>query len=184
MRVAIVTLALAAFVATSSARASASARRRILGEAGVRRSSHRGVLGRYRKPPRLGGVGEAVATTTIDQEFETFDVKTFGTVGIRNDLCRPSTASVPLTASGLRGGATAPLGGEYQCEAPTRVLVRIRAVLPSRASLRGKEFQSLHVSVREAKLAVRTLAGKPMAYADVSETGKARLFAAKGCALQ
>ena len=38
--------------------------------------------------------------------------------------------------------------------------------------------------VREAKLAVRTLAGKPLVYADLRESGKARLFTAKGCSLR
>lgn len=128
--------------------------------------------------------GKPIATTTIDQEFWTFDVKTFGTVGIRSELCRPTQAAVPLTATGLRGGAAAPLGAEYECEVPRRVLVRVRAVVPSSASLRGREFRSTHAPVREAKLAVRTPAGKPLAYAEVSESGKARLLTAKVCAPQ
>jgi hypothetical protein len=61
------------------------------------------------------------------------------------------------------------------------VLVRIRAVLESRASLHGREFESVHVPVREAKLAVRTVGGKPMTYATVSQSGNATLFTAKGC---
>jgi hypothetical protein len=59
--------------------------------------------------------------------------------------------------------------------------VRIRAVLASRASLHGREFESVHVPVFEAKLAARTLAGKPLTYAVVSQSGKATLFTAKGC---
>jgi hypothetical protein len=125
--------------------------------------------------------GKPTKTTTVDQEFWTFDVRTFGTVGIRGDLCNPTKATVPLTASGLHGGAAAPLGDELKCEVPRRVLVRIRAVLASRARLHGREFESIHVPVLEAKLAVRTLAGKPLSFATVSQSGKATLFTARGC---
>lgn len=125
--------------------------------------------------------GKPSKTTTVDQEFWTFDVRTFGTVGISGRACNPSRAPVPLTAKGLRGGAAAALGSELKCGVPRRVLVRVRAVLPSRASLHGREFESIHVPVREAKLAVRTLGGKPLAFATVSQTGKATLFTAKGC---
>jgi hypothetical protein len=125
--------------------------------------------------------GKPTKTTTVDQEFWTFDVRTFGTAGIRGDLCNPSRAQVPLTSKGLRGGPAAALGDELQCEAPRSVLVRLRAVVPARAALRGKDFESTHLPVLEAKLAVRTLAGKPLSFATVSQTGKATLFTAKGC---
>jgi hypothetical protein len=125
--------------------------------------------------------GKPTKTTTLDQEFWTFDVRTFGTVGVRGELCNPTRVTVPLTAAGLRGGAAAALGSELKCDVPRRVLVRVRAVFDSRAVLRGKEFESAHVPVREAKLAVRTVAGKPLAYATVSQTGKATLFTAKAC---
>jgi hypothetical protein len=125
--------------------------------------------------------GKPTKTTTVDQEFWTFDVKTFGTIGISGRACNPTRAAVPLTAAALRGGGAAPLGSELKCGVPRRVLVRLRAVLGSRASLRGREFESVHLPVREAKLAVRTLAGRPLSFATVSETGKATLFTAKGC---
>jgi hypothetical protein len=125
--------------------------------------------------------GKPTKTTTVDQEFWTFDVRTFGTVGIRGDLCNPTKATVRFTASGLRGGAAAPLGDELKCEVPRRVLVRVRAVLASKGSLHGREFESVHLPAREAKLAVRTPSGKPLTYATVTESGKAMLFTAKGC---
>ena len=125
--------------------------------------------------------GKPTKTTTVDQEFWTFDVRTFGTVGVRGDLCNPTRAQVPLSGTGLRGGAAAPLGDELECDVPRRVLVHVRAVLESRAVLRGRDFESVHVPVREAKLAVRTVAGKPLAYATVSQSGRAALFTAKGC---
>ncbi len=125
--------------------------------------------------------GEPVTTTTIDQEFDTFDVRTNGTIGVRRELCRSSKAAVPLASAGLRGGGAPPLGAEYDCAAPRRVLLRIRAVLRGPASLRGSEFQSSHVPIREAKIAVRTLAGQPLSYAEVRESGKATLFTARRC---
>jgi hypothetical protein len=125
--------------------------------------------------------GRPAKGTTVDQEFWTFDVRTFGTIGISGRACSPSRASVPLSPRGLRGGAAAPLGSELKCDVPRRVLVRLRAVLPSRASLHGREFETIHIPVREAKLAGRTLSGKPLVYAAVSQSGKATLFTAKGC---
>jgi hypothetical protein len=125
--------------------------------------------------------GRPAQGTTVDQEFWTVDVKTFGTIGVSGRNCNPTKSPVPLSAAGLRGGVAAPLGDELECDVPRRVLVRIRAVLASRASLHGREFESVHVPVVEAKLAVRTLAGKPLTYAVVSQSGKATLFTAKGC---
>ena len=125
--------------------------------------------------------GKPTASTTVDQEFWTFDVRTFGTVGVSGRQCNPAKASVPLSSAGLKGGGAAPLGDELECDVPRRVLVRIRAVLTSRANLHGREFESVHVPVREAKLAVRTVAGKRLTYATVSESGRATLFTAKGC---
>jgi hypothetical protein len=125
--------------------------------------------------------GKPVKTTTVDQEFWTFDVRTFGTVGISGRSCNPTKASVPLSAAGLRGGPAAALGDELECDVPRRVLVRVRAVLTTRAGLHGREFESVHVPVQEAKLAARTVAGRPLSYATVSQSGKATLFTAKGC---
>jgi hypothetical protein len=54
-------------------------------------------------------------------------------------------------------------------------------VLRAPASLRGTEFLSSHVPIREARIAVRTLAGQPLSYAEVRESGKATLFTARRC---
>jgi hypothetical protein len=126
--------------------------------------------------------GKPTATTTIDNEYDTFDVKTFGTVGLRRELCREGSTKVPLTSSGLRGGVAAQLGAEFECLTPKQIVVRIRAVLATPGALhRGPLYQTSHVVVREAKLVARTPAGKVLAYADVTESGRARLFTAKGC---
>ena len=129
--------------------------------------------------------GKPTPETMIDQDYDTFDVKTFGTVGVRRESCRPTSLRVPLAMDGLIGGAAPPLGDERECFAPKQVVVRVRATLGAPGSLRrGDDFESTHTPVREAKLAVRTLAGKPLVYADLRESGKARLFTAKGCSLR
>ena len=126
--------------------------------------------------------GKPTATTTIDQDYETFEVKTFGTIGVRRDACRATAAPIPLTPASLRGSAAGALGDAYDCAAPRQVIVRFRAVLAATGRLkRGDDFLTVRVPVLEAKLAVRTAAGKPLTYAEVGASGKAKLFAGRGC---
>ena len=126
--------------------------------------------------------GKPAATTTVDQDFESFDVKTFGTIGIRRDACRATAPPIPFTRAGLRGGAAGPLGDAYDCAAPRQVVVRFRAVLAATGRLKqGEDFLSAHAPVLEARLAVRTVTGKPLAYGEVAGSGKVKLFAGRGC---
>lgn len=126
--------------------------------------------------------GEPVAATMVDQDYDTFGA-TFGTVGVRREGCRATNASVPLTSAGLRGGPVTQLGTKTKCFAPKQVLVRIRAVLAGSGELRaGRDYSTSHLTVQSAKLAVRLPSGKPLVYADVLESGRTRLFAARGCA--
>lgn len=126
--------------------------------------------------------GKPTATTTIDNEYDTFDVRTFGTMGVRRELCRETSTKVPLTSSGLHGGVAPRLGDEFECFAPKQVVIRIRAVLATSGTLRrGRLYHTAHVPIREAKLVARTPAGKVLAYGDVNESGVARLFTARGC---
>jgi hypothetical protein len=127
--------------------------------------------------------GKPGATTMIDDSYDAFDVKTWGTVGVRRDGCRRSSVSVPLRPAGLTAGAAVtPLGSRFTCLVPKQVVVRLRTVFAADGSLRsGQDFQTTHVPAREARFAVRTLTGKPLAYADVREDGTTRLFTAPGC---
>jgi hypothetical protein len=126
--------------------------------------------------------GRPTRDTMIDQDYDTFEVKTFGTIGVRRESCRPTSVDVPLSAAGLRGGAAGPLGTEFECDTPKQVVFRLRAVSTSSGRLRaGPDYQSSHVAIREARLAVRTPTGKPLVYADVQEGGRARIFVATGC---
>ena len=55
--------------------------------------------------------GKPTPETMIDQDYDTFDVKTFGTVGVRRESCRPTSLRVPLAIDALIGGVAPPLGG-------------------------------------------------------------------------
>ncbi len=127
--------------------------------------------------------GTPTAGTTADYEGETFPINTGGTLGVNKELCRPSRAVVPLRRAGLRGGAVDVRGGAYDCSSPRQVLVRVRATTIANTSLsvRGNVFLATNAVARRGEIAVRTPAGKLLAYADVNDSGKSRLFTAKGC---
>jgi hypothetical protein len=100
--------------------------------------------------------------------------------------CR-STARIPFTRSGLYRASATQLGNSYDCRPGSRVLVRVRGVFRSPTSLRVRRLPHgitrlvASGTIREGFLAVRSAAGKPLAYAEVFETGKTRLFTAGSC---
>ena len=92
--------------------------------------------------------------------------------------CARASAPVTLSPRGLTsGGRASPFGDRYQCPAPRTVLVRVRVQFVRRASV----GQTTRVPVRTGALAVRTTSGRPIAYTDVTESGRARVFAAPSC---
>jgi hypothetical protein len=102
--------------------------------------------------------------------------------------CVRSTASVPFTSRGLSGDAASVFEDDFGCPAPGRVLVHVRAVFPGRVALRlGSPFPGdakrwfAIADVDEGAIAVRTLKGRPIAYATVKNTGKARVFTRSSC---
>ena len=127
--------------------------------------------------------GAPSTSTTVGADGEVFPVLGGGTIGVNSSMCRPSTAKVALSPTSLRGGAATTVVVALDCAAPRRLLVRFRASVEGSSALRDRArlFLATNAPAREAKLAVRTLAGKLLAYADVSDSGKARLFTAKGC---
>jgi hypothetical protein len=102
-----------------------------------------------------------------------------------------STRRVPLSAQGLSGGVADDDADpdedpdQFECAAPQRILVRLRGVFRRPTSLRLNR-NLLHLTtgapVREAAFAARTVSGKPLTFASVSEAGKARIFTAPSCA--
>jgi hypothetical protein len=100
--------------------------------------------------------------------------------------CTRSRARVALTTSKLEGGSAGPSEREFDCETPSRVLVRVRAVFRSAARLetaRDFGYPQLRAGgqVKEASLAIRTQGGRPLAFASIHESGQARAFAASSC---
>jgi hypothetical protein len=91
--------------------------------------------------------------------------------------CPRARANVPLARGRLGGGRASQFTDRYQCPAPGVVLVRVRVEFARPVSVGSRTS----ARVRAASMAVRTTAGKPIAYADVHESGRARLFTASNC---
>ena len=121
--------------------------------------------------------------TTVDDAYDAFSVRAGGTLGRNTELCRSSNAPVKLSRTGLRGGNVQLATRTVECDAPKRVLLRLRATAVGSAALheRGRIFAATSSVMVRAELAVRTPAGKQLAYAAVDESGTSRLFFAKGC---
>jgi hypothetical protein len=127
--------------------------------------------------------GVPAADTTVGGNGEVFSVRGGGTIGVNASVCRPTSANVALSNAGLRGGAVSQSWVAVDCVVAQRVLVRVRATVDGVDALRERAriFLATNAPAREAKLAVRTPAGKLLMYADVAQSGRARLFTAKGC---
>ena len=112
----------------------------------------------------------------------TFPFRSWGTVGVNAKLCRTSAKRIPLSRKGLSGGPVGVFDDRWDCDGGRRVLIRVRAVLQSTARLGSyRGFLRTTAPARTAEIAVSTPSGKPLAYAQVFESGSARLFSAKGC---
>jgi hypothetical protein len=103
----------------------------------------------------------------------------YGTLAVNTHLCRPAQTLIPLTAQTLEGGAVAQLNEEFDCEAPRRVLLRVRATSTSEIRLtRDRQFLKARTGFGAAYVAVRTPTGRPLLFATVADSGKARIFVA------
>lgn len=131
----------------------------------------------------IGGRPAADASVIADPFAGfTYPVRVWGTFAM-NTRCRPSRARVALSAKGLNGGRVGQLADTYDCEAPRRVLVRMRATFQTAANLsRHRQFLATRATVTEGQLAVRTESGTPVAYGSVAASGAARLFISAKCA--
>ena len=69
----------------------------------------------------------------------------------------------------------------FDCEVTRRVLIRLHAVVNGGTALRegGRLFRVTNAPVRNATLVVSTPAGRVLTFAEVSESGRARLFTAR-----
>jgi hypothetical protein len=121
--------------------------------------------------------------TTIDDERSAFSAQLGGTLGVNRERCVPVGKQLPLTSRGLVKRTVPIQAVAYDCEAPWRVLVRVRAVVDGGTALRerGEVFRATNAPARQARLAIGTQAGRVLAFAHVDDTGMARLFTARAC---
>ncbi len=111
-----------------------------------------------------------------------YPLKVWGTLAWNVRLCRASSKELPLTTKGLTGGSAGVFDDGLDCDTPAHVLVRMRATMLRGAPVSGfRQFLRITAPVRRAELAVGTESGKPLAYAEVLASGKARLLTARGC---
>ena len=108
---------------------------------------------------------------------------TSGGLGYDNTRCGPSRAKVPVSSKGLRGGVANAFGEDLRCIVGKSVLVRVRASFtepvveePNKVG----DFVNALGRMNTGQIAVRTLTGRPLVYADVADGGRAQLFS-KGC---
>jgi hypothetical protein len=126
--------------------------------------------------------GVPSGTTTMDIGFNQAWPHTTGTIALNRRWCRTSAAKVALTPAGLSGGPAGVFGESFDCLAPRRVLVRVRTVFGMPAGLHGDGlFVRTNTPIREARMAMRTESGKALAFAEVLEAGRTRLFTARSC---
>jgi hypothetical protein len=99
--------------------------------------------------------------------------------------CSNTRLRVPLSSRDLRAGSP---GEQYRCDAPAKVLVRLRAVFKRptffRRDARFPDQMDAPGNITNAFVAVTTLRDrKPLAFLSVHEKGgAARVFVARSCA--
>jgi hypothetical protein len=107
-----------------------------------------------------------------------------GGLGFSAKLCKRAPRAIPLTTRGLSGGAAGQFGDQYKCLLSGPVLIRLRALFVTPTTLEIDEARAWYSAVgriANAQLAVRSATGKPLAYAQTLDSGKARIFTSGGC---
>jgi hypothetical protein len=108
-------------------------------------------------------------------------------LAIRVEGCKRAP-QIPLSGVGLAGGRADRFGDDWECDVASRVVIRVRAMFRAPVQLRRARephspFHYLQAAgtVTQASLAVRSGSGKALAFGDVNERGRARLFTASSC---
>ena len=111
-----------------------------------------------------------------------FPFRTWGTIGVNREHCRPSGKPVAFGRSGLRGGRVGVAEEAWDCFAARRVLIRLRAVMTKPAELRSYlGFARTTVPVTAASLAAQTASGKRLVFAQVLESGRTLVYTSPDC---
>jgi hypothetical protein len=111
-----------------------------------------------------------------------------GGFGMSLDQCTPVVASVPLRTRGLLGGPIDGFEDTYECFPTTKtIFVRGRVLYRTpknlRLDLRGGRSLRAVGRITEGVLAARTSNGRPLFYAQIFESGKARFFTHPDCVI-
>jgi hypothetical protein len=96
--------------------------------------------------------------------------------------CGLAAARIDFAFKRLEGGTLNRFSEYYKCALPRRILLRVRAEFRSPVTLRTRAgLQSSAAPVAKGFLAIYSEKEKPLLYADVLESGRARLFDAGVC---
>lgn len=109
---------------------------------------------------------------------------TSGAASFHDRRCVATRERVGFSRRGLLGGAAGQFGDEYQCKVPRSFLVRVRAVFREPVALRllrDRSAYSAEGRVDQGRIAVQTLAKKPLSYREVADSGRARVFTGRSC---
>jgi hypothetical protein len=108
-----------------------------------------------------------------------------GYVSLSRNRCTATTLRIPLSSKGLRAVSTEPDGESYDCDVPTKILIRVRGVF-TRPSRFARDPQQPWISVARGTVATGYLAvatmprRKAISFSTANHTtGKARLFVSR-----
>ena len=111
-------------------------------------------------------------------------ILTSGGVAISLDRCTTTRGGPALVARSLSGGVADPFGDGYECLPPKTVIFRTRVLFNRPTTVRtererdGSRSLIALARITRASWVLQTLKGKRIAYADVQESGRARMFTA------
>jgi hypothetical protein len=125
---------------------------------------------------------DATVVPTVSRG-KSYPLRTWGTLAWHRERCRRIERRVPLTGAGLTKRTVGGLEMEFKCSGvPQQVLVRVHGTLAGDATPSPySQFVRITVPLSRAQIAVRTTAGRPLAYTEVLASGKARLLTARTC---
>jgi hypothetical protein len=130
-------------------------------------------------------VGEPPSNDSLGAGFRTGRTQHWGAgaTWLNVASCSATRARPALTPKGLRGGAIAQFGEAHRCDVPARVVLRVRAVFRSPATLRpdrrARYYLTAHGRMVRGEVVVRAANGQPLIYAAADDrTGRTRIFTA------